>query len=439
MQEKYDVIVIGAGLAGLSAAYNLAKKGKKVLVLEKENYLGGRTSSWHENGIEIESGFHRHIGYYKKLPKLLKEVGLKLDDIIMWEKECEIIKSKDEKIVVGIDPFCHPITFLKDSFGNKEVLNKDDKLSLCKLFILGFKDYFFNTKALDNYSIFEYAQKHNISKKIIDTVIVSLSTGIFFLPISSYSAKLFFGLFYPAIFNPWKVRIGAYKGGMSKVLAQPIAQKITKYKGVIKNNCNVASLIYCKNKVVGVKTEGKDYYASFTILATDINNAKKIVDSLPHNFKEKILKVPLLSVITVHFELAEPAMTIDQATFTTNTIIASFTEESRSSFPNSKGRISVILKSTKKINFLDDENIILETIKAFKSIGKDFEKNILKSVVVRHIDKFYDFSSHNDKYRLNQKTPINGLVLAGDYTKQKFYSTMEGAVISGIKASNLVK
>jgi sarcosine oxidase/L-pipecolate oxidase len=32
--EKYDVIVVGGGVLGLSAAYNCAKAGKKVLVLE---------------------------------------------------------------------------------------------------------------------------------------------------------------------------------------------------------------------------------------------------------------------------------------------------------------------------------------------------------------------------------------------------------------------
>ena len=39
--ESYDVIVIGSGLAGMTAANKLAKHGRKVLLLEAHNKLGG--------------------------------------------------------------------------------------------------------------------------------------------------------------------------------------------------------------------------------------------------------------------------------------------------------------------------------------------------------------------------------------------------------------
>lgn len=45
MQKKYDLIIVGGGAAGCSAAYNAAKKGLSVLLLEKSNSLGGQMSS----------------------------------------------------------------------------------------------------------------------------------------------------------------------------------------------------------------------------------------------------------------------------------------------------------------------------------------------------------------------------------------------------------
>lgn len=58
MQEKYDVIVIGAGNGGLSAAAYLTKEGKKVLILEKNNLPGGCATSFRRGRFEFEATLH---------------------------------------------------------------------------------------------------------------------------------------------------------------------------------------------------------------------------------------------------------------------------------------------------------------------------------------------------------------------------------------------
>jgi len=120
IMKKYDVIVIGAGLAGLTAAYRLSVAGKAVLLLEKENFLGGRTSSFNDDGMKVEAGFHSHIGYYKKLPSILNEVGVHLDDIIVWEDDIEIKLNEKDSIFLGIDPILSPVKFVKRIMGNHE-------------------------------------------------------------------------------------------------------------------------------------------------------------------------------------------------------------------------------------------------------------------------------------------------------------------------------
>lgn len=55
---KYDYIIIGAGMGGLSAASFLAKYNKKVLVLEKHNIPGGLVTSFRRKGVSFDLGIH---------------------------------------------------------------------------------------------------------------------------------------------------------------------------------------------------------------------------------------------------------------------------------------------------------------------------------------------------------------------------------------------
>lgn len=55
-EESWDVIVVGAGLGGLLAGAILARRGRRVLVLEREPETGGRLRSWEVDGFVIDAG-----------------------------------------------------------------------------------------------------------------------------------------------------------------------------------------------------------------------------------------------------------------------------------------------------------------------------------------------------------------------------------------------
>jgi oxygen-dependent protoporphyrinogen oxidase len=70
------IIVVGAGVAGLSAALRLRKLGADVLVLEKESQPGGRVQSIRENGFVVDRGASSLMSSYRQTFELIRTLGL---------------------------------------------------------------------------------------------------------------------------------------------------------------------------------------------------------------------------------------------------------------------------------------------------------------------------------------------------------------------------
>ncbi len=66
--ETSDVLVIGAGMAGLIVACELAQAGKKVLVVENLSFIGGRFSAFQVHGSEIPTGAFHTVPYGDRGP-----------------------------------------------------------------------------------------------------------------------------------------------------------------------------------------------------------------------------------------------------------------------------------------------------------------------------------------------------------------------------------
>ncbi len=78
MSARHDVVVVGAGLAGLACALRLTRHGLDVVVLEAGDAVGGRVRTDHVDGFTLDRGFQVLNTGYPELPRVLDLPALDL-------------------------------------------------------------------------------------------------------------------------------------------------------------------------------------------------------------------------------------------------------------------------------------------------------------------------------------------------------------------------
>jgi protoporphyrinogen/coproporphyrinogen III oxidase len=94
---KTATIVVGAGIAGLTAAYQLKKAGQDVLVLDMNNYVGGRMANVEWEGFLVDIGAKFVTTADKSLLKMVDELGLS-DQMVESNEGLRITIYRDGKL-----------------------------------------------------------------------------------------------------------------------------------------------------------------------------------------------------------------------------------------------------------------------------------------------------------------------------------------------------
>lgn len=78
--DKYNTIIVGGGMAGLTAAVYLAKEGQRVLLIEKNRETGGLVNSFSRDGFHFDAGVRALLDAGIIMP-MLEELGIRLETV----------------------------------------------------------------------------------------------------------------------------------------------------------------------------------------------------------------------------------------------------------------------------------------------------------------------------------------------------------------------
>lgn len=292
---KKNVIVVGGGIAGLTAAAYLGKAGFNVILIEKNKELGGLVNTIEDNNFKFDTGVRALLDAGIILP-MLKELDIKLDivkstvsvgiekDIINIEKKQDLIKYKDllikhypesnreiSKLIKIIKKIMRLVDILYQIENPifKDIL-KDKRYLLTKLlpWLPKFLYAIFNINRLYQ-PVEEYLDRFINNQSLKDMIYQHFfkNTPTFFA-LSYFS--LYLNYFYP-------------EGGVGQ-LAKILEEKLIKLKVDIKRQTKITQ-IHLDKKVV-IDQNNNSYNYDYLIWAADLRTFYEITKL--GNISEKI-------------------------------------------------------------------------------------------------------------------------------------------------------
>ncbi|MFA9556038.1 phytoene desaturase family protein [Evansella sp. AB-rgal1] len=237
-KSQYDVVIVGGGLAGLSAAAYLSHHGKKVAVIERGK-LGGRAMTINMKGFQFNFGAHAIYGRDQShLTLMEKELGLKL----YWSDFTQMKAKYDLGDEVSVVP---------SNIGGllqTKLLKGMDKFRFAYHILfttLGFE------KGDPNISIQQWLDKKKVSPAVKEMMLNLASSNFFTGEPEKIPSDVFFG-YYRRLFKT-NIPVSYIQGGWEKLIAE--------FVRVIEGN---GGEIIAKTKVTSLLTDGKKVKEVYT-------------------------------------------------------------------------------------------------------------------------------------------------------------------------------
>jgi polyamine oxidase len=400
MSKLYDVIIVGAGVAGLSAARDIKSAGMSVLVLESSHRIGGRVYTDYSTGKPVELGAEFVHGDQRLSTwPLYKSAGMKLTP----QAKVKVLLLDDGSVVSDKDS-----QYLDDFYAEFEKANIDDGTSVGSFI----DKTAFNKSAKriihNQVGDYESTDSHKVGATYFQDG-MKIDNGSNHLPVDGYSKLIDF-------------------------LANGLD---------IKTNEKVECIDYSDPNNCIVRTPMAEYSATKVVCTVSLGVLKagfiKFVPALPDVKKHTIQKFGMGQIVKVVIEFIDTIL---------GDITIANNDDLISCFWRSAGDPRVLIayvggSRAETLSSMNDADAVLTFIKTLEKFGEiELMKKIKSSKVIRwditnpHFMGAYSYGSvtSNQQDRITLARPINNkLYFAGEACNTNLNAAMvHGAIETGI-------
>merc|ERR1719253_406084 len=471
-EQSMKVAIIGGGLSGLACAKYLSDAGHTPIVLEARDVLGGKVSAWQDkDGDWIETGLHIFFGAYPNMMNLFNE--LDIEDRLQWKTHKMIFAMQELPgefttfdFVPGIPaPFNFGLAILM----NQKMLTLAEKIQtappLIPMLIEG-QDFI---DEQDELSVLDFMEKYGMPDRINEEVFISMAKALDFIDPDKLSMTVVLTAMNRFLNETDGLQMAFLDGNQPDRLLAPMKNHVEARGGEVKTSVPVQEILTNEDgSVAGLKMrDGSTVTADYYVSSMPVDVMKRMVP-------ERWQKMPYfrqfdelegIPVINLHLWFDRKLDSVDHLCFSRSPLLSVYADMSVTckEYANTDGSmVELVFAPCSPLaggdtNWIakSDGEIIDATMGELARLfpteiandprypatakqGPQGQAKLRKFAVVKTPRSVYAAIPGRNKYRPSQATPISNLVLAGDWTSQKFLGSMEGAVLGGKLAAEVV-
>lgn len=441
-----DVVVVGGGIAGLTAAAALAREGLDCVVIESEPILGGRARSWidEKTGDPVHIGPHIFLTHYPNFLKFQDLIGAR--DTIVWQQD-QFLTMVDGADAIEIRDSGYPPPYhFGPSLLDDPQLGIRDLASNWPMVQLALELTEDEVAALDSMNALGFLRTMGVSEPFIERFWTFVCFTILNIPVERASAGAMMRFYRRLIANA-DLQFGFPDGGLGDTFV-PQSEAYLEARGCqILKSTRVTEFLGSDASVAGaLLDDGRKVRAKHVVCTLPPMTLRDIARPAwlkqHQTFKDLVRFSPVpYKCVYLWFDRKLTDRQFWARYWQPNDLNSDFYDYSNiiSGWEDRPSFIQSNIIWCHRVDGWTDEEIAMATMDELCEFLPHARNAKLEHWVVNHVPLVICAPYPGiDQIRPGVSTPVGGLTLGGDWIQTGFPSTMESAATSGWMAAEHV-
>ena len=437
-----SVAVLGGGLAGMAAAWRLVRLGHDVTLVERRPYLGGRAFSFtdRESGVQVDNGQHVFLGCCTEYAQFLHEIGTLHLTHRQRRLRIEVFDPCGKRGLLSALPLPAPL-HLGWSLLRYPHISWTDKLTAMRALLRIRQERHHDHHDLESRSFRDWLEEAGQSSRTIRNLWDLLVLPALNDSSEVVSASAGFMLFKTAMLKDRHgANVGYASAGLSEVMGNAVERRLREQGVTLVMGRSVERLRMDDGAVTGVELSGGEpVRADFYVSAL---TPTALLGLLPEEWRSAFAPAASLTwspIVNLHVWYDRPVADFDFAAFVESSVQWVFNKTRILGLPGPGQYLTVSLSGAWEHWPMSKKEIADSFLPELAKVMPGARDAIVERfVVVKERQATFRPAPGSAAARLPIETPLDNLLLAGDWTDTGWPATMEGAVRSGNSAADKV-